>query len=132
VQSERICLDTNIIISAAIKEEGIPSEVFKKVLKSYQHCITREILLEVKLVLNRPRLSIPLVVQNRFMRLLLQSLIVVPTTLTRICKDPTDDKFIDCALAAGADIVSGDKHLLELKEYKGVKIYSAREFLDAY
>ena len=44
--------------------------------------------------------------------------------------DPDDDKFVECALAAGASlIVSGDHHLLDLGEYKGVRIVSAAEFV---
>ncbi len=44
--------------------------------------------------------------------------------------DPDDDKFIECALAAGAAvIVSGDHHLLDLDEHEGVRILSAAEFL---
>lgn len=44
--------------------------------------------------------------------------------------DPTDDKFIECALVAGATrIVSGDRHLLSLKEYHGVKLITASDFL---
>lgn len=44
--------------------------------------------------------------------------------------DPTDDKFIECAINSSADyIVSGDKHLLNLEEYKGIKIMNAHEAL---
>jgi hypothetical protein len=44
--------------------------------------------------------------------------------------DPDDDKFIECALVAGAEvIVSGDHHLLDLGEHEGVRILSAAEFL---
>ncbi|MBW2742770.1 MAG: putative toxin-antitoxin system toxin component, PIN family [Deltaproteobacteria bacterium] len=43
--------------------------------------------------------------------------------ITVIDDDPDDDKFIECAVASRAGfIVSGDKHLLNLKEYKGIKI----------
>ena len=45
-----------------------------------------------------------------------------------ILKDPEDNKFIECAVASMADyIVSGDKHLLELKEFAGIKILTASE-----
>jgi predicted nucleic acid-binding protein len=46
-------------------------------------------------------------------------------------EDPTDNIFIRCALGAGARfIVSGDRHLLGLGEYKGVRILRARPFLE--
>ena len=44
--------------------------------------------------------------------------------------DPDDDKFIECAVSCGANfIISGDQHLLRIKEYKGIKILTAAEFL---
>jgi putative PIN family toxin of toxin-antitoxin system len=47
--------------------------------------------------------------------------------------DPDDDKFIECALVAGANtIVSGDHHLLNLGAYKSIRILSAAEFLDQF
>lgn len=46
-----------------------------------------------------------------------------------VCKDPDDDKFLSCAVnAAAGHIVSGDKDLLELREFKGVKIISPANF----
>ncbi|MBC8447086.1 MAG: putative toxin-antitoxin system toxin component, PIN family [Chloroflexi bacterium] len=47
-----------------------------------------------------------------------------------VADDPDDDKFIECALAAGASlIVTGDHHLLDLGEYEGVRVLSAAEFV---
>jgi len=44
--------------------------------------------------------------------------------------DPSDNKILECALEAEADyIVSGDRHLLDLREYRGIKILSSGEFL---
>ncbi|WP_291980987.1 putative toxin-antitoxin system toxin component, PIN family [Luteitalea sp.] len=46
-------------------------------------------------------------------------------------EDPDDDKFIDAALSGDAAIiVTGDRHLLDLKIADGVEIVSARQFLD--
>ena len=47
-----------------------------------------------------------------------------------IADDPDDDKFLECALAAGATaIVSGDHHILDLGEYEGVPILSSADFI---
>jgi predicted nucleic acid-binding protein len=47
-----------------------------------------------------------------------------------IAADPTDDKVLECAVAAGADaIISGDAHLLKLGEFRGMKIQRPAEFL---
>jgi len=59
--------------------------------------------------------------------------IKVSRKITVIDDDPDDDKFIECAVASRAGIiVSGDKHLLNLKEYKGIKIMKAADFLSLF
>jgi len=46
-------------------------------------------------------------------------------------EDSDDNLIVECAVSADADfILSGDKHLLNLKEYNNIRIVSAREFLD--
>ena len=46
-------------------------------------------------------------------------------------EDAEDNKILECALAAGADIiVSGDKHLLKLGKFRKTRILSPREFFD--
>lgn len=45
--------------------------------------------------------------------------------------DPTDDKYVVCAIEGDADfIISGDKHLLNLGSYKNIRILTVREFLE--
>jgi predicted nucleic acid-binding protein len=47
-----------------------------------------------------------------------------------IREDPEDDKFIDCAVEGQADyIISKDGHLLQIKAFRGIPIYSPKEFL---
>jgi putative PIN family toxin of toxin-antitoxin system len=59
------------------------------------------------------------------------TLIEIPGTLRVVTDDPEDDKFIETALVTGAQwLVSGDKHLLRLGGYRGIKVISARAFLD--
>lgn len=55
---------------------------------------------------------------------------VVSLRIEAVSEDPEDNKFIECAVTCKADyIVSGDGHLLDLKEYAGIKILRASEFL---
>ena len=50
-----------------------------------------------------------------------------------VCDDPDDDKFIACALASKSKlIVSGDKHLLKVSGFRGVRILRPRDFVDTY
>jgi len=47
------------------------------------------------------------------------------------CRDKTDDRYLECAVAARADyVISGDIHLRELKEYRGIKIVNPAEYLE--
>jgi putative PIN family toxin of toxin-antitoxin system len=49
-----------------------------------------------------------------------------------ILEDEADNRILECALAAGADaIVTGNHHLLQLRHFRGVRITSPREYLDA-
>jgi predicted nucleic acid-binding protein len=50
-----------------------------------------------------------------------------------VCEDPDDNKFIECAIASDTKIiVSGDKHLLKIKGFKGIKVHNPREFVEIY
>ena len=47
-----------------------------------------------------------------------------------VSDDPDDDKFVECAVVSGAcAIVSGDRHLLNLQDYQGIRVFSAAEYL---
>jgi putative PIN family toxin of toxin-antitoxin system len=52
-------------------------------------------------------------------------------SLKIVADDPDDDKFIECAVALHAEyIVTGDKALLGVKKYMGIRILTPRQFLD--
>jgi len=48
-------------------------------------------------------------------------------------KDPDDDKFIECAVALKVDfVISGDKALIAIQDYMGIRIVTPKKFLDSY
>ena len=50
-----------------------------------------------------------------------------------ICRDPDDNRVLECALAGAADyILTGDEDLLTLHPWHGIQIVTVREFLDRY
>jgi len=59
------------------------------------------------------------------------SKVIVPQQKFNVVnEDPTDNKIIECAVAASASfIVTGDRHLLSLEKFKGIKIVSPKDFL---
>ncbi len=133
-EKKNVVLDTNIIISAAISKEGIPANIFYALIRSkIINYTTKEIIEEVFRVFGRPSLR-DIVYDNRkkfvLRGFISKSIIIIPKFNEKvIIEDPSDDKFINCALTSRSNIVSGDSHLLRLKNYKEVKIISAKEFL---
>lgn len=59
------------------------------------------------------------------------SIFVTPVLrIAAVKQDPTDDRFIEAAVAGQAEfIVSGDKHLLTLREYDGIQIVTPAIFV---
>lgn len=48
-------------------------------------------------------------------------------------RDPSDNKFVECAVAGKADVlISGDKDLLAIKHYRQVRIQTPAQFLEAF
>ena len=61
---------------------------------------------------------------------LISTLIEPNININKIKEDLADNRVLECAISCKADfIVSGDKHLLNLKEYEGIKIIKAAEFI---
>ena len=130
----RVVVDTNVFISSLLNTEGNPRKVidlwrFEKITL----CISKEILAEYFAVLGRFGISeepegeeLVQLFQKRYNQLFLTSI----PTISAFSEDPADNKFIECAVAADAEcIISGDRHLLNLKVFKGIRILPPTEFL---
>ncbi len=53
------------------------------------------------------------------------------STRIDVCRDPDDNKFIECAVDSKCYyVISGDKDLLTVKEYEGIEIVTVAEFLE--
>jgi uncharacterized protein len=130
----KVVLDTNIIISAAISSEGSPAQVFELLIdKEIENYITKEILEEVLNVINRS--DFKQIISDEYRKYIIASLssnsiMIEPKFNEKVSKHGADDKFINCALTAKAHIISGDRHLLDIKSYKGINIFSVKEFIN--
>lgn len=98
--------------------------------------ISEDIVGEISQVLNYPRLRKIYEAEGLRREELIESVLKIVrfVSVTKLVKavfeHPADDKFIECALEAKADqIVSGDKHLLNVGTYRKIKIVSVNEFL---
>ncbi len=126
----RIVADTNVLI-ASIFWNGIPYEIVKHALEGKCEIITSTyILSEVRNVLDKEfKLSIQ-EIDDVVNGILAYAAIIEPTSVRRVARDANDDMIISCALTSKADfIVTRDKDLLVLKEYKGILIKTPEEFL---
>ena len=134
---KRVVLDANVFVSALISRAGPPARVLQQWEEErFAVVISEAILQELDRVLHYPRLYQKYKLSeeriSRFLGLLrTQCALVEPTIkLSVIKRDPTDDRYLECAIAGNADIiVSGDKHLLELATYQNIQILSPAGFL---
>jgi len=97
--------------------------------------LTPEIFEEYWLVGLRLNEKYPRVDANPFLALIAANgeLVSVPELTVPVCEDPSDDKFLACAIGAKAPtIVSGDSHLLHVDGFQGVQILTPRLFVDDY
>jgi len=133
MQAGCIVLDTNVLISAIVFGRD-PRTILEKVIAGKVRCVLSfAILDELRDVLQRPKFGFTLeqaitVVEE--LRAVCE--IVNPTRRLRTIKtDPTDNRILECALEGRADaIVTGDAHLLKLKEFRGILIVTPAEFLE--
>ena len=62
----------------------------------------------------------------------ISALVEPELSLNVVAEDPDDNRVLECAVSGRADyVISGDRHLLKLKEHGGIPILTAREFLNA-
>jgi uncharacterized protein len=130
----RLVVDTNIFVSAALKEASWPAETIRWIamygglLKS---AITEQ---ELLAVLQRPRIA-PKIEPgffDRLRRMLAAADLVTIAEHVAACRDPDDDKFLELAVNGKADvIISGDADLLTLDTFRGIPIITAAAFARA-
>ena len=130
--SLRLVLDTNIVVSAALKPDGLQRSVLLLALrKPIRLYISDAILAEYRAVLSRPRLRIRKGVRRQLLQVVESNVHrIVPSVRLRVAADPDDDMFLECADAAKADyLITGN--LSHFPRYwKRTKIITSREFLD--
>lgn len=134
MKNMRIVIDTNVLISGVFFG-GFPRKILISVVNhKITACATAEIINEyeeiVQEIINRK--------QGHINRGILSPLIkameiIEPVTHISICRDPDDNKFLECAKDSHAlYIVSGDKDLLVIEQYENVQIVAAKEFCEKY
>ena len=130
----RLVLDTNTALSGLLWQ-GTPGKLIDAAKRQEITLFSSTALLaELLGVITREKFSQPLATRGVQAQTLFQGYAALvqraaPTLISpTILLDPADDEVLACALGANADyIVSGDAHLLDLKQYQGMPIINAAE-----
>lgn len=127
----RILIDTNILISGLFFG-GLPKKLLAELDEKFNICVNEKILSEYNEQIDRkvsnPKYNLDEKIREKFFSKLKS--FEIKSDL-KICRDPDDDKFINCAIDAKAIyIVSCDNDLLTIKNFFGIEIMTAREFYE--
>lgn len=132
-----VVLDTNIYVSSLISEKGHPARIVGWWLEGeFDVLVSQPIMDEILRVTGFERIQkkYARVRENRleFAALISeQALWIEPQDkLDVIAADESDNRYVECAVAGGAQyIISGDEHLLELGVYKGIMVLTPAAFV---
>jgi putative PIN family toxin of toxin-antitoxin system len=128
-----IVFDASTLVSAALKANSIPERAVLRAEEVDLFALSAAVDGEFAEVLSRPRFAraIPLARRDGFLKILRDAAIWFdPAVRVTDCRDPKDNKYLELALAAGAEIiVSSDDDLLVLHPWRGVRILNPGDYL---
>ncbi len=126
----RVVFDTNVLVAAFVTE-GLCSVLLARARrKNFDLFVCPKILKEFERILSE-KIKAPQALIEEALRMILEASEVIQPSMTiqRVCRDEDDNEILACALSAEADyLVTGDKDLLEIARFEGLKILSPREF----
>jgi putative PIN family toxin of toxin-antitoxin system len=128
----RIVCDTNVLVSGVLFGGNSRLVLALASRGEVEICTSAELLRELAAVLGRPKFHLTPDRVAAILEIFQQTLtLVIPSErVQRVTDDPSDDKVLEAALAAGATcIVSGDSHLLSLEEWRGIPVVSPADFM---
>jgi putative PIN family toxin of toxin-antitoxin system len=128
-----VVFDSSIWVSA-LHFGGIPRHALKLGFVRDKTVVCDEIAAEVRRALTEKFAWTPTRVAHDFDRLIADAVRVsIRGTIRGVCRDPNDDMVLECAINSKADlIVTGDRDLLVLQAYRGVRIITGRQYLNEY
>ena len=131
----KVVLDTNVLISAIVFG-GKPRDVFNSILKGQvKLAISKDILDEMEGVLSGKKFQYPKQIIHSIRNAIedLAEVVMPQEVVKAIENDPDDNRILECALESKANlIISGDRHLLDLKQYRSIKIITPSDFLKEF
>ena len=128
----RAVIDTNVLISALIRD-GKPRKLTLELLNKRTVILSRQMLAELADVAGRDKFRVTGSQVERFLSIIVRMAKIVPdrALFIEVAEDPDDDVVLNAAYAGKADyIVTGDKHLLALNQFKKTRIVTVNQMLD--
>ncbi len=128
----RAVIDTNVLVSALI-QDGKPRKLVLELLDKHKVILSRQLLAELADVIGRYKFAVKNTQAERFLSSLVKMSKIVPDNplFKAVSQDPDDDIVLNTAYAGKADyIVTGDRHLLTLNQFKKTKIVSVNQMID--
>jgi putative PIN family toxin of toxin-antitoxin system len=129
----RIVLDTNVLVSALGWDGNERAVLLDAFSEGIDMLISDSIIVEFIEVTSRDKFAdIPLDKIAHFLEILMETAEIVDTKtkVTKVKDDEADNRILECAVDGRADyVVTGDRHLLDLKKFKNINILSAGEYL---
>ncbi len=128
----RVVIDTNVLVSALLDHRK-PRRLVLKLLEEHTVILSRQMLAELADVLSRDKFNIKTgQVQKYLFCLVKKSKIISPRSRFKVISEDSDDDIVlNTAYNGKADyIVTGDRHLLSLKEFKNIKIVNVAQMLE--
>src|SRR3954470_14971569 len=135
----RVVVDTNVLVSGLFGIENTPPlKILTAIRKQKIILVTSAVIMEeVSTVINREKISKKIHLNEEERKVFIDELIArsdvtVGKQLERnFGRDIKDDKFLACGIEGEVDyIITGDRDLLVLTGYEGIKIVSPRDFVD--
>ena len=130
----QVVLDTNVLVSGVFWR-GPASRILELWAKDkIEVVVSPEILMEYQRLLAEMERDKPVGLADAWTVFIAQHATVIhPTDHPQLCRDPDDDKFLHCALSAGARaVITGDKDLLSMGRVADVELLSHAAFLRHY
>jgi uncharacterized protein len=129
-----VVIDTNVWISALqfAKRRGTPTLALERAMSEDVIATCNEIDAEIIRILTKKFSWGQDRATSALQAILARGVRVKIRGTVKLCRDPHDDMFLECATLAKADLlVAGDKDLLTLGAYEGTRIVTPSEYLRA-
>jgi putative PIN family toxin of toxin-antitoxin system len=129
---KKLVFDTSSLIPICLHPDREPAQIFKRATFHHDLFASSETIAELMEVLSRSKFDAWRSANQRMAwGMLYQSMVTVVDSMVKIedCRDVKDNKFLEVAVSAQADIlISSDIHLLELHPYRNMEILKLKDF----